>query len=404
MLALVACITVTDGSGDAGAPSTTAAEAGPPNVAAAAGKRRSRQLAPRIVVTSTSVSINGKHVAPRDELAPSPGVRDERTVKPIVVHLEQMHERWTKTYAADTFAPAPRVYFPADIATSTAAKLLRSIIRGGYRSDITVHVDGVSLTFDSIESMSWYYGKPMNYASPPSADAILHFDGTAWQLSEWRGSGGIRWDARRFMRACTAPRTVDATNAREALSALCASWCRTLMVDDPSEFRHAARFVADILTEQRSFRSIDFGADDLCSLTPPPPMGAPLPTTPVALPPSASPAARLVVLSASGALASEQIEPVVQTHLHVLRACYARGLAMDPHLRGTISLSFEIDTDGAMLFVQEHSRLPPVGPVDVILSDEGVVSCVVHSFADVRFAASAAGRSWGQLTTAFSPK
>ena len=101
--------------------------------------------------------------------------------------------------------------------------------------------------------MSWYYGKPVNYASPPTiGDALLHFDGTGWQLR-----AGVS-------QHCGAARTVDIANARDAVTTQCDPWCRSLVVDSPTELRRAMKLVAAIAAAPRAFRSIEFSDDDPC--------------------------------------------------------------------------------------------------------------------------------------------
>lgn len=100
------------------------------------------------------------------------------------------------------------------------------------------------------------------------------------------------------------------------------------------------------------------------------------------------------------------VQRVVRADFDAMRACYVRGLAQNPNLRGRVTTLFVIEPDGS---VSSATAAPSSGTVtpspgtppgqaspSVVaqaqpLDDEGVTSCIARRFGTLRFPAPAGG-------------
>lgn len=77
-----------------------------------------------------------------------------------------------------------------------------------------------------------------------------------------------------------------------------------------------------------------------------------------------------------GRLAPEAIQAVVRQSFGAYRACYEQGLKTKADLRGTVSVSFVIASDGSVNGASDHGSTLP---------DPSVVQCVVRGFSGLAF-------------------
>jgi beta-lactamase regulating signal transducer with metallopeptidase domain len=77
-----------------------------------------------------------------------------------------------------------------------------------------------------------------------------------------------------------------------------------------------------------------------------------------------------------GRLAPEAIQSVVRQSFGAYRACYEQGLKTKADLRGTVSVSFVIASDGSVNGASDHGSTLP---------DPSVVQCVVRGFSGLAF-------------------
>ena len=89
-----------------------------------------------------------------------------------------------------------------------------------------------------------------------------------------------------------------------------------------------------------------------------------------------TPSLRQGSVTVSGGLPTEVVQRIVRQNFGRFRACYQRGLAMDPSLQGRISVRFTIDKSGAVIHQADGGS--SLGSADVI-------TCVVRAFANLRF-------------------
>lgn len=80
--------------------------------------------------------------------------------------------------------------------------------------------------------------------------------------------------------------------------------------------------------------------------------------------------------NAMGRLAPEAIQGVVRKSFGAFRKCYESALKNDPHLAGTVSVSFVIAPDGSVQSAADHASTLP---------DSGAVQCVVGGFGRLTF-------------------
>jgi hypothetical protein len=82
-------------------------------------------------------------------------------------------------------------------------------------------------------------------------------------------------------------------------------------------------------------------------------------------------------IKVSGGLTASAIRSGVHTEAARLRSCYEHGLAANPHLAGSVMVSFSVDEHGAVLDVETQS--------DAIPAD--VTSCIQSAFNAMTFPA-----------------
>ena len=78
-------------------------------------------------------------------------------------------------------------------------------------------------------------------------------------------------------------------------------------------------------------------------------------------------------------LSRDAIHDVVASHRSAITRCYEKALLANPHLEGRVFVRFVIDPSGQ---VSSAESAPPT-----TMSDAKVVSCVLHEFRGMHFAA-----------------